>query len=51
MSPTTLNSERGVVLSKVDKNFGDEFGSVTVIKDCSFRIEDGQFTMLIGPSG
>jgi NitT/TauT family transport system ATP-binding protein len=51
MSPTTWNSERGIVLSKVDKSFGDEFESVTVIKDCSFRIEDGQFTILIGPSG
>jgi NitT/TauT family transport system ATP-binding protein len=35
----------------VDKSFGDDFESVSVIKDCSFRIEDGQFTILIGPSG
>ncbi len=51
MSPTALNSERGVVLSNVEKSFGDKFDYVPVIRDCSFRIEDGQFTVLIGPSG
>jgi NitT/TauT family transport system ATP-binding protein len=51
MSPTALNGERGVVLSNVEKSFGDEFDSVAVIRGCSFRIEDGQFTVLIGPSG
>jgi NitT/TauT family transport system ATP-binding protein len=51
MSPTDWTTERGVVLSNVSKSFGDEFESIQVLRDCSFRIEDGQFTVLIGPSG
>src|SRR5215471_8881325 len=51
MSPIELTKERGVVLSNVAKTFGDEFDLIPVIHDCSFKIEDGQFTILIGPSG
>jgi NitT/TauT family transport system ATP-binding protein len=51
MSPTDWTAERGVVLSNVNKSFGDEFESISVLRDCSFRVEDGHFTVLIGPSG
>jgi sulfonate transport system ATP-binding protein len=51
MSPIELTSERGVILSNVAKTFGDEFDPIPVLRDCSFKIEDGQFTILIGPSG
>jgi len=51
MSPTEWNSERGIVLKNIHKTFGDEFDSVAVLRDCSFKVEDGQFTVLIGPSG
>jgi NitT/TauT family transport system ATP-binding protein len=51
MSPIELTSERGVILSNVAKTFGDEFAPIPVLRDCSFKIEDGQFTILIGPSG
>jgi NitT/TauT family transport system ATP-binding protein len=49
--PTDRSSERGVVLSDVTKTFGDEFDSKLVVARCSFRVEDGHFTVLIGPSG
>ena len=51
MSPTDLSREAGVIVSDVSKSFGDEFDSKLVIQNCSFRVEDGQFTVLIGPSG
>ena len=31
--------------------YGDEFAAKEMLKDCSFGIEEGQFTVLIGPSG
>ena len=51
MAQTDLTSERGVILSDVTKDFGDEFDAHSVVRDCSFKIEDGKFTVLIGPSG
>ncbi len=51
MSPTDWKAEKGVTLDGVTKQFGDEFTSKTVVRDCSFVIEDGKFTVLIGPSG
>jgi NitT/TauT family transport system ATP-binding protein len=51
MAPTGWTSERGVVLSDVRKAFGDEFDSKLVVRDCSFKVEDGCLTVLIGPSG
>jgi NitT/TauT family transport system ATP-binding protein len=37
---------------KVTKIYNAEFGlPVTAIKDCTFRVERGKFTVLIGPSG
>ena len=51
MAPTGWSSERGVVLSDVTKAFGDEFDSKLVVRDCSFKAEDGRLTVLIGPSG
>jgi hypothetical protein len=41
MSPIELTSEGGVVLSNVAKTFGDEFDPIPVLRDCSFKIEDG----------
>jgi NitT/TauT family transport system ATP-binding protein len=35
----------------VSKTYGDEFASTQVVENCSFRIEEGKFTVLIGPSG
>ena len=40
-----------MTLDGVTKEFGDEFASKTIVRDCSFVIEDGKFTVLIGPSG
>jgi NitT/TauT family transport system ATP-binding protein len=51
MAPTGWSSERGVILSDVTKAFGDEFDSKLVVRDCSFKAEDGCLTVLIGPSG
>jgi NitT/TauT family transport system ATP-binding protein len=51
MSPTDLSREAGVIVSDISKSFGDEFDSKLVIQNCSFRVEDGHFTVLIGPSG
>ena len=51
MAPTGWTSERGIVLSDVSKAFGDEFDSKLVVRDCSFKVEDGCLTVLIGPSG
>src|SRR6266436_5213076 len=51
MAPTDWRNERGVVLSDVTKTFGDEFDSKPVVGGCSFKVEDGRFTVLIGPSG
>ncbi len=33
------------------KNIGKSYGSVEVMRDISFRIEDHQFVVLLGPSG
>jgi len=33
------------------RNIGKSFGSVSVIEDMNFRIEDGEFVALLGPSG
>ncbi|MEQ8290649.1 MAG: ABC transporter ATP-binding protein [Roseovarius sp.] len=35
----------------VIKNLRKDFGSFTAVKSSSFRIEDGEFFMLLGPSG
>lgn len=35
----------------VIKNLRKEFGSFTAVQSSSFRIEDGEFFMLLGPSG
>jgi NitT/TauT family transport system ATP-binding protein len=51
MAPTGWTSERDIVLSDVSKAFGDEFDSKLVVRDCSFKVEDGCLTVLIGPSG
>ena len=51
MAPTDWTSERGIILSDVTKSFGDEFDYQIVVSDCSFKVEDGKFTVLIGPSG
>lgn len=37
--------------SIVIKNLRKEFGSFTAVESSSFRIEDGEFFMLLGPSG
>ena len=44
-------ADREVTLIGVAKVYGDEFAAKEVVKDCSFRIEEGKFTVLIGPSG
>ena len=44
-------ADREVTLTGVAKVYGDEFTAKEVVKDCSFRIEEGKFTVLIGPSG
>ena len=51
MSPAGFHAEREVTLENVSKSYGDEFASKQVVADCSFRIEEGKFTVLIGPSG
>jgi NitT/TauT family transport system ATP-binding protein len=51
MAPNMWGSERGVILADVKKAFGDEFDSKLVVRDCSFKAEDGRLTVLIGPSG
>jgi sulfonate transport system ATP-binding protein len=51
MAPTDGKSERGICLIDVNKAFGDEFDSQSIVRDCSFKVEDGKFTVLIGPSG
>src|SRR6266511_977081 len=40
-----------VIVKNVTKAFGDEFASKTVVRDCSFKVARGKFTVLIGPSG
>ena len=44
-------ADREVTLTGVAKVYGDKFAGKEVVKDCSFRIEEGKFTVLIGPSG
>ena len=51
MASQDWKAERGVTLSGVTKTIGDEFVSKTVIRECSFTVADGKFTVLIGPSG
>src|SRR3982074_1688136 len=51
MAPTDRGSERGVVLTDITKTYGDEFDRKLVVGGCSFKVEDGRFTVLIGPSG
>ena len=50
-APGEWRAEREVTLTGVSKVYGDEFAAKEVVKDCSFRIEEGKFTVLIGPSG
>jgi NitT/TauT family transport system ATP-binding protein len=40
-----------IELRNVTKEFGEEPSSVIAVKDCSFVVERGKFTVLIGPSG
>ena len=51
MSAADWHAEREVLLEGVSKAYGDEYAARLVIDDCSFRIEEGKFTVLIGPSG
>jgi NitT/TauT family transport system ATP-binding protein len=40
-----------IEVRNVEKTYGIGRGERAVVKDCSFRIEPGQFTVMIGPSG
>lgn len=40
-----------VIVEQVNKLIGDEFASKTIVRDCSFKVPRGKFTVLIGPSG
>lgn len=40
-----------VMVENVTKAHGDEFASKVVVRDCSFQVARGKFTVLIGPSG
>ncbi|MGE3147481.1 ABC transporter ATP-binding protein [Pseudorhodoplanes sp.] len=51
MSAADWHAEREVLLEGVSKAYGDEYAARLVIDDCSFRVEEGKFTVLIGPSG
>jgi NitT/TauT family transport system ATP-binding protein len=52
MADAIQGSGRGeVVVDRVTKTYGDDFAAKTVIRDCSFRVDKGKFTVLIGPSG
>jgi sulfonate transport system ATP-binding protein len=46
------SSEGGAVtLKNITKQFGDDVVQTTIVKNCSFEVERGKFTVLIGPSG
>jgi NitT/TauT family transport system ATP-binding protein len=45
------NGRGEVAVDRVSKAYGDEFAAKTVIRDCSFTVAKGKFTVLIGPSG
>lgn len=54
MSDTMPQSETQygeIELRNVTKEVGEEPSNVVVLKDCSFVVERGKFTVLIGPSG
>lgn len=54
MSDTMPQSETRygeIELRNVTKEFGEEPSNVMAVKDCSFVVERGKFTVLIGPSG
>ena len=54
MSDTMPQSETQygeIELRNVTKEVGEEPSNVMVVKDCSFVVERGKFTVLIGPSG
>ncbi len=38
-------------IKNVTKQFGEDFAQTMAVKDCSFEVERGKFTVLIGPSG
>ena len=40
-----------IEVQNVTKKIGDEPSDPTVVRDCSFVVERGKFTVLIGPSG
>lgn len=40
-----------VTIKDVTKVYGDEAAGFVAVKDCSFKVERGKFTVLIGPSG
>ena len=53
---TTALSENGreygeVEVRSVTKVYGEKPGEFTAVKECSFVVERGKFTVLIGPSG
>lgn len=50
---TSIGSSEGgeVRLKDVTKQFGEDFAQTMAVKDCSFEVERGKFTVLIGPSG
>ncbi len=38
-------------IERVTKRVGADSALITVVKDCSFTVESGKFTVLVGPSG
>lgn len=49
MSTTKKSNE--IIATNVSKTFGAGPFAKEVIKDCSFTIESGKLTVMIGPSG
>jgi NitT/TauT family transport system ATP-binding protein len=46
-----MHTDGAVVLDHVAKAYGDDLAAKTVVRDCSFAVASGSFTVLIGPSG
>ena len=47
-----VSTEYGEIeIRNVTKQYGEDMDVVTAIKDCSFVVKRGKFTVLIGPSG
>lgn len=49
--PQGVSQYGKIELRNVTKEFGEEPSVTTAVKDCSFVVERGKFTVLIGPSG